>query len=77
VPTVLVSCNWKPGTPRYLKAARFVENLFARMDRLRSPGFDPKWKEIDLSVSAPGLARFKTAQDWLDRKVAEKNGTLP
>jgi TRAP-type uncharacterized transport system substrate-binding protein len=74
VPTVLVSYNWKPGTPRYLKVAHFVENLFARMDRLRSPGFDPKWKEIDPLVSAPGLARFKAAQDWLDRKVAEKNG---
>jgi TRAP-type uncharacterized transport system substrate-binding protein len=72
VPTVLVSYNWKSGTPRYLKVARFVENLFARIDRLRSPGFDPKWKEIDLSASAPGLARFKPAQDWLDRKVAEK-----
>jgi TRAP-type uncharacterized transport system substrate-binding protein len=76
VPTVLVSYNWKLGTPRYLKVARFVENLFARMDRLRSPGFDPKWKEIDLSASAPGLARFKPAQDWLDRKVAEKTGAL-
>jgi TRAP-type uncharacterized transport system substrate-binding protein len=74
VPTVLVSYNWKPGTPRYLKMAHFVENLFGRMDRLRSPGFDPKWKEIDLSVSAPGLARFKAAQDWLDRKVTEKSG---
>jgi TRAP-type uncharacterized transport system substrate-binding protein len=76
VPTVLVSYNWKPATLRYLKVARFVENLFARMDRLRSPGFDPKWKEIDLSASAPGLARFKPAQDWLDRKVAEKTGAL-
>jgi TRAP-type uncharacterized transport system substrate-binding protein len=74
VPTVLVSYNWKPGTARYLKVTRFVENLFARMDRLRSPGFDLKWKEIDLSVPAPGLARFKAAQDWLDRKLAEKNG---
>jgi TRAP-type uncharacterized transport system substrate-binding protein len=72
VPTVLVSYNWKSDTPRYLKVARFVENLFARIDRLRSPGFDPKWKEIDISASAPGLARFKPAQDWLDRKVAEK-----
>jgi hypothetical protein len=54
--------------------ARFVETLFARIDRLRSPGFDPKWKEIDISASAPGLARFKSAQDWLDRKVAEKTG---
>jgi TRAP-type uncharacterized transport system substrate-binding protein len=76
VPTVLVSYNWKPDTPRYLKVARFVENLFARIDRLRSPGFDPKWKEIDLSASAPGLARFKPAQDWLDRKVAAKTGAL-
>jgi TRAP-type uncharacterized transport system substrate-binding protein len=74
VPTVLVSYNWPPGTPRYLKVARFVETLFARIDRLRSPGFDPKWKEIDISASAPGLARFKPAQDWLDRKVAEKTG---
>ena len=74
VPTVLVSYNWKPGTPRYLKVARFVENLFARIDRLRSPGFDPKWKELDISASAPGLARFKPAQDWLDRKVADKTG---
>jgi TRAP-type uncharacterized transport system substrate-binding protein len=74
VPTVLVSYNWKPATPRYLKVERFVEKLFARMDRLRSPGFEPKWKEIDLSTSAPGLARFKPAQDWLDRKVAEKSG---
>jgi TRAP-type uncharacterized transport system substrate-binding protein len=76
VPTVLVSYNWKPDTLRYLKVARFVENLFARMDRLRSPGFDPKWKEIDLSASAPGLVRFKPAQDWLDRKVAQKTGSL-
>jgi TRAP-type uncharacterized transport system substrate-binding protein len=76
VPTVLVSYNWKPDTPRYLKVARFVENLFARIDRLRSPGFVPKWKEIDLSASAPGLARFKPAQDWLDRKVAAKTGAL-
>jgi hypothetical protein len=52
VPTVLVSYNCKPGTPRYLKMARFIENLFVRMDRLRSPGFDQKWKEIDLWARA-------------------------
>jgi TRAP-type uncharacterized transport system substrate-binding protein len=72
VPTVLVSYNWKAGTPRYVRVARFVDDLFGRMDRLRSPGFDPKWKEIDLAATAPGMDRFKAAQDWLDRKVAAR-----
>ena len=70
VPTVLVSYNWRPGTARYDRVARFVRDLFSRFDRLRSPGFDPKWKDVDLATKAPGLDRFRPAQEWLDSKVA-------
>src|ERR1700730_15566224 len=34
------------------------------------PGFDPKWKEVNLRVAVPGLERFRPAQEWLDRPQA-------
>jgi hypothetical protein len=43
VPTVLVSW-WQPGTARYERVSRFVRELFTHLDKLHSPGFDPKWK---------------------------------
>jgi hypothetical protein len=33
---------------------------------LQAPGFDPKWKSINLAATVPGLARFPAAQAWLD-----------
>jgi hypothetical protein len=67
VPTILASFNWQPGTPRYRGAARFVDELFGQVARLQSPGFDPKWKDVNLATRAPGLERFRPAQEWLDR----------
>src|SRR6476619_2589062 len=69
VPTVLVAFNWPKATNRYQRVARFVEYLFSRIDRLQTPGFDPKWKSINLAATVPGLDRFSAAQEWLDRKV--------
>jgi TRAP-type uncharacterized transport system substrate-binding protein len=69
VPTVLVAFNWPKASNRYQRVARFVDYLFSRIDRLQAPGFDPKWKSINLAATVPGLARFSAAQEWLDRKV--------
>jgi hypothetical protein len=33
---------------------------------LQSPGFDPKWKEVNLLAKVPSLERFQPAQEWLD-----------
>jgi len=73
VPTVRVSYNWKPGSPRYLRVAPFVETLLDRMERSRGQGFGPKWKEIDPSAKTPGLERFQPAQEWLDHKLAQRS----
>jgi TRAP-type uncharacterized transport system substrate-binding protein len=74
VPTALVAYNWRPGTPRYVRVARFVDELLGRLDMLRSAGFDPKWKEVDPTAAAPGLERFRPVQEWLERKkVAERS----
>jgi hypothetical protein len=77
VPTILAAYNWSPGSPRYHRIARFVDELFSRVDRLRSPGFDPKWKDVDLNTRAPGLERFQAAQEWLDRASATKQSGHP
>ncbi len=68
VPTVLVAFNWPVQSNRYQRVARFVDHLFSRIDRLQAPGFDPKWKSINLAATVPGLVRFSAAQDWLDRQ---------
>jgi TRAP-type uncharacterized transport system substrate-binding protein len=69
VPTVLAAFNWRPGSPRYRRVARFVDELFGRIDKLQSPGFDPKWKDVNPAARTPGLVRFQAAQEWLDRNA--------
>jgi TRAP-type uncharacterized transport system substrate-binding protein len=67
VPTILAAYNWPQQSDRYQRVARFVDYLFGRLDRLQSPGFDPKWKEVNLRANVPSLERFRPAQEWLDR----------
>jgi TRAP-type uncharacterized transport system substrate-binding protein len=68
VPTVLVAFNWAPQSDRYKRVARFAEYLFSRLDMLQKPGFDPKWKTVNLAARVPGLTRLPAAQEWLNRQ---------
>lgn len=72
VPTLLAAYNWRSGTERYGRVARFVDNLFSRIDRLQSPGFEAKWKDVNLNTKVPGLQRFPAAQEWLERSNAAR-----
>src|SRR6202163_365249 len=74
VPTVLAAYNWPQQSDRYRRVARLVDHLFGRLDRLQSPGFDPKWKEVNLRANGPPLERFRPAQEWLDRPQAVTTG---
>src|SRR6201994_4674869 len=67
VPTILAAYNWPRGSDRYRRIARFTDDLFSRVDKLQAPGFDPKWKDINVSANVPGLPRFQAAQEWIDR----------
>jgi TRAP-type uncharacterized transport system substrate-binding protein len=69
VPTALVAFNWPAQTNRYQRVARFVDILFTRIDRLQGPGFDQKWKSINLAATVPGLDRSAAVQAWLDRQT--------
>jgi TRAP-type uncharacterized transport system substrate-binding protein len=67
IPTVLAAYNFPPGSDRYQRLARLTTLLFDRVEKLHAPGFHPKWKEVNLSATVPGLSRFSAAQAWLDR----------
>ena len=74
VPTILTAYNWRADSDRYRRVARFVDDLFSRVNKLQAPGFDAKWKDVNLSAKVPGLERFRAAQEWLDRSsVAKRN----
>jgi TRAP-type uncharacterized transport system substrate-binding protein len=77
VPTILATFNWRSGSPRYRRVTRFVDELFSRVDKLKSPGFDAKWKDVNLAARAPGLERFQPAQEWLDRASPTKQSGHP
>jgi len=77
VPTLLAAYKWPPGHDRYRRIARFVDNLFNRIETLQGPGFDSKWKNINLAAKVPSLARFRAAQEWLDRPGSTKREGTP
>src|SRR5258708_3548118 len=68
VPTALVAFNFPAKSNRFQRIERFVDHLFSRIGKLQEPGFDPKWKLINLAATVPGLARFPAAQAWLERR---------
>jgi TRAP-type uncharacterized transport system substrate-binding protein len=68
VPTALVAFNFPAKSNRFQRIERFVDHLFSRIGKLQEPGFDPKWKLINLAATVPGLARFPAAQAWLERQ---------
>src|SRR6267142_3575692 len=77
VPTILATFNWRSSSPRYRRVARFVDQLFSRVDKLQAPGFDAKWKDVNLAARTPGLERFQPAQEWLDRASPTKQSGRP
>src|SRR3982075_3732002 len=74
VPTILAAYNWPQQSDRYRRVTRLVDYLFSRLDRLQSPGFDPKWKEVNLRAEVPTLDGSRRAQEWLARPRAVTAG---
>jgi len=77
VPTILAAFNWPRSSDRYRRVARLTDYLFDRLDKLQQPGFHPKWKDVNLAATVPGLTRFPAAQDWLGRNTASRIATAP
>ena len=69
---VLAVYNWKEGSERYNKVARFVEKFFNNFQKLQKPPRHPKWKEVNLAATIPGWTRFKPAEQWLQAAAANR-----
>jgi hypothetical protein len=75
VPTVLVAFKRQAKSNRQ-RVPSFVDCLFSRIDRQQAPGFDPKWKSINLAATVPGLSCLSAAQDdsnvWRIRHIRSR-----
>jgi uncharacterized protein len=69
VGTVLAVANLQPGSARYRNVANFADAFFTNFPSLLEAGHHPKWHEINLAATVPGLIRFPPAQQWLDRNA--------
>ncbi|MGI9424493.1 MAG: TAXI family TRAP transporter solute-binding subunit [Hyphomicrobiaceae bacterium] len=72
VGNVLAVYNWPETHERYKKVAKFVRSFFSRLPELRSPGFHPKWKQVNIYSQVRGWQRFKAAQEWIDAGIARR-----
>jgi TRAP-type uncharacterized transport system substrate-binding protein len=71
VPTVLAVYDWPEATDHYKRLLRLVNYLFDRFERLqKEPGYDEKWKDVNLAASVPGWRRFRPLQDKVDSAAA-------
>jgi TRAP transporter TAXI family solute receptor len=63
--TVLISYNWKKGTLRYERTAKFVAAFFSKITEFYKPPRNPLWKSVNLAATIPGWTRFPAAEEWL------------
>ena len=73
VPTVLAAFNFTKNPDRQRRMQRFVDYLFKRLPGLQSkPGYDAKWKDVNLAAAVPGWQRLPAMQTRLDAEAAAR-----
>ena len=67
--TMLAVFNWKPNSDRYRRLAKFTTTFFDHFAKLRSSkNLHPKWAEVNLQATVPGMTRFAPAQKWIEER---------
>ena len=65
VGAVLIAYNWPQNTDRYRRIAKFVDAFFPRIAEFQKAPRHPKWREVNLTATVPGIKRFPAADAWL------------
>jgi TRAP transporter TAXI family solute receptor len=65
VGAVLIAYNWAPKTDRYRRIAKFIDAFFPRIAEFQKAPRHPKWREVNLAATVPGVKRFPAAEEWL------------
>ncbi len=67
---ILAVFNWPRGSERYRRLSKFTKSFFDNFTRLRrSKNLHPKWAEVNLQATVPGMARFTPAEDWIEAQT--------
>jgi TRAP transporter TAXI family solute receptor len=75
VPAVLAAFNWPKGSDRYQRVQRFVQALFANLDKFRQPPRHPKWRDVNLAATVPGWTRLGAASEMLEQLAAQASSS--
>lgn len=73
---VLLAVTSDDGSEAAARVARFVETVFPRFAELQAQGHHPKWREVNLAASLPGLKRNAAAASWLLGKQDSPKSTV-
>ena len=65
VGAVLIAYNWAQKTDRYRRIAKFIDAFFPRIADFQKAPRHPKWREVNLAATVPGIKRFPAAEEWL------------
>jgi TRAP transporter TAXI family solute receptor len=87
VPTVatgmlLLAAKGKNDPGTQIRIAHFVDTLFPRFAELQASDRHPKWREVNLAATMPGISRTPEAQAWLAhrpmaaRPIAETSNSV-
>jgi hypothetical protein len=79
---LLLAAKAKNDPGSQIRIARFVDTLFPRFTELQASDRHPKWREVNLAATLPGLSRTPEARAWLAhrpamaaRPIAETSGS--
>ena len=70
VPTALAVYNWPRSSDRLRRVSRFIDLLFDRFQRFKTPGYQPQWSHINLAGQVPGWTRYWVAEEKLKQMAA-------
>lgn len=74
---VLLAATAKDDPGHASRMARLVDTLFSRFAELKGEGHHPKWNEVNLAASLPGLKRAPEAEAWLQQHRPGERDSLP
>jgi uncharacterized protein len=65
VGNVLMAADLRTLADRYRNLTLFVDTFFTGFSGVLAPGFDPKWREVNIAAEVPGWQRNPAAAQWL------------
>ena len=72
---VLLAAKAKRDAGSAKRVAEFIDTVFPRFAELKARDRHPKWREINLAASWPGLTKARAAQAWLARQQTKSAAT--